>query len=728
MPSNEIARVILKTALARATAGAEGALKVGSQLPGVAGSTVQAILASLKGMIGETRSQILTSDAEVSWGVTGASYLKWDSYIYLEPVPTAITPDSWIGSMMPSSVLHTAGGERKNANGIFINTIEELWMIHPRGTGSENCTFEVVTYDSARQNELFNDPNAYLICYRDQSTNLRFTNGTIIPHGTKVDRLARPYASTEQPGLVEMATENEHWDSTNETRALTGKGLYQIRAYLEDFTNEARNNILSGGGTIKWAVDQANRVKWDQRFILLPSDAEASSQRYIDVNFPGSALDPQGTERVNGNGILLGGWESLWCIVPRNDAGGIYWRVASYLDQSPLNNLYSDEGSYLICVHNNDTATLNFRNGLILPYGKQSIGGAPPTSPHVLLSTAHSDIDATDSPVAGEVLTYDTDNKWRSLPVGAATMPDASTSTKGRTRMSTAPADPAQPIAVGDNDARMLTSGENDAAQGTNGTPSNTNRFVTNSDPRNSDARTPTDASVTPAKMSEFNKGVILCTSSSRPSAPVAVGQIASETDTGLTIKNVGTSAAPVWRHMDKRAAIDTANRNTPWNNTTDYMTPELAHRMNADGYFYARRNAVQALTTTYTYYAIAYNEELIDLAGWFDPATGRYTVQRDGIYHFDLYTLCSKGGWGYWAFGVSKNGTTDRLIMDDSDANGAAPGANAQNYSYFGISMSGNLSLAAGDYVVGFAYSPTSGVSVSAGSWIQGYRIGDRP
>lgn len=46
--------------------------------------------------------------------------------------------------------------------------------------------------------------------------------------------------------------------------------------------------------------------------------------------------------------------------------------------------------------------------------------------------------------------------------------------------------------AVEGNDPRVPTQPENDALQGTDGAPSNTNRFVTNTDPRNTNARTPT--------------------------------------------------------------------------------------------------------------------------------------------------------------------------------------------------------------------------------------------
>jgi hypothetical protein len=59
---------------------------------------------------------------------------------------------------------------------------------------------------------------------------------------------------------------------------------------------------------------------------------------------------------------------------------------------------------------------------------------------------------------------------------------DAWASTKGRTRLSVAPASASAPIAVGDNDGRLPTQSENDALAGTSGTPSGTNKYVTNDD------------------------------------------------------------------------------------------------------------------------------------------------------------------------------------------------------------------------------------------------------
>lgn len=66
--------------------------------------------------------------------------------------------------------------------------------------------------------------------------------------------------------------------------------------------------------------------------------------------------------------------------------------------------------------------------------------------------------------------------------VAIAGAPDAATSAKGVTKLSVAPVSPTAPIAVGDNDGRLPTQSENDALVGTAGTPSSTNKFVTNDD------------------------------------------------------------------------------------------------------------------------------------------------------------------------------------------------------------------------------------------------------
>ena len=63
--------------------------------------------------------------------------------------------------------------------------------------------------------------------------------------------------------------------------------------------------------------------------------------------------------------------------------------------------------------------------------------------------------------------------------VAIAGAPDASTSVKGISKLSTAPVSAINPIVVGDNDTRVPTQGENDALAGNGGTPSSSNKYVT---------------------------------------------------------------------------------------------------------------------------------------------------------------------------------------------------------------------------------------------------------
>lgn len=58
--------------------------------------------------------------------------------------------------------------------------------------------------------------------------------------------------------------------------------------------------------------------------------------------------------------------------------------------------------------------------------------------------------------------------------------------------------------AVEGTNTRMLSQDENDAGAGTDGTPSTSNKFVTNSDARNTNERTPTDNSATNAKLADM--------------------------------------------------------------------------------------------------------------------------------------------------------------------------------------------------------------------------------
>jgi len=66
--------------------------------------------------------------------------------------------------------------------------------------------------------------------------------------------------------------------------------------------------------------------------------------------------------------------------------------------------------------------------------------------------------------------------------VAVSGAPTSGTNVLGIVKLSTAAVVGTSPIVVGDNDTRVPTQGENDAMAGTRGTPSSTNKFVTNDD------------------------------------------------------------------------------------------------------------------------------------------------------------------------------------------------------------------------------------------------------
>lgn len=103
--------------------------------------------------------------------------------------------------------------------------------------------------------------------------------------------------------------------------------------------------------------------------------------------------------------------------------------------------------------------------------------------------SADRTLSLTDTGTGGSVtlasITYDTKGRITSASSGSpGSVPDASTSTKGVAKASVAPADAANPKFVGDNDGRVPSQGENDALVGTAGTPSGSNKYVTDADVR----------------------------------------------------------------------------------------------------------------------------------------------------------------------------------------------------------------------------------------------------
>jgi hypothetical protein len=96
-----------------------------------------------------------------------------------------------------------------------------------------------------------------------------------------------------------------------------------------------------------------------------------------------------------------------------------------------------------------------------------------------------TDLDASDPLKYDATATINNDNHLATKAyvdgVAIAGAPDSSSTVKGITKLSVAAADPATPIAVGDNDPRVPTTDENNALAATT-TPSASNKFVTQKD------------------------------------------------------------------------------------------------------------------------------------------------------------------------------------------------------------------------------------------------------
>lgn len=140
-----------------------------------------------------------------------------------------------------------------------------------------------------------------------------------------------------------------------------------------DFTNEARNLIMSGGGDISWGV-VANKLKWTQRFIFMPISENASTNKFVELVMPTSGVtDGAGAERASVDGITLNTWDSLWFVHTRGGAfnAGISWKVLTYTDAA-VSGYFDDENAYLIAVRNSDVGNSSayLRNGLVIPSGK----------------------------------------------------------------------------------------------------------------------------------------------------------------------------------------------------------------------------------------------------------------------------------------------------------------------------------------------------------------------
>lgn len=183
--------------------------------------------------------------------------------------------------------------------------------------------------------------------------------------------------------------------------------------------------------------------------------------------------------------------------------------------------------------------------------------------------------------------------------------PDSSTSVKGIGRVSVAPVSAATPIFVGDNDSRVPTQGENDALVGTSGTPSTSNKYVTNDD---------TSATPVASKVVRFDANASLdansLVTSSICAETLAVGDpVASffyQADGGVTPDN-------------KVTAVSASISPTGGTITANLTTTSSSNRIAIVYLYYQATTAIPGITATFD------SVSMTNRVNNFNPAVNQY-------------------------------------------------------------------------------------------------------
>ena len=206
------------------------------------------------------------------------------------------------------------------------------------------------------------------------------------------------------------------------------------------------------------------------------------------------------------------------------------------------------------------------------------------------------------------------------------TVSAATATAQGVGKVSVAPATAGDPIFVGDNDAR------------------------------NANARTPTDGSVTAAKMSQANRGTIICTSTTRPTGTDAPeGQHIYETDTDATLKNTGTPAAPVWSALGGGGSASAATVTAlgtirvsaaPIDPASPIAVGDNDARLAANRYVDLTRTSGAVSLPASTIVMIDWNAENADPQNWHDNAINprRIAPGSAGVYVLQIVTTFPQG------------------------------------------------------------------------------------
>ncbi|MCP3684628.1 MAG: hypothetical protein GY861_18330 [bacterium] len=173
-----------------------------------------------------------------------------------------------------------------------------------------------------------------------------------------------------------------------------------------------------------------------------------------------------------------------------------------------------------------------------LDYLVTNASSSDPGHVHTTASVTDTLVNLDDtnisSPQEGNGIFYDSaSGKWINADTSVA---DATIAVKGVVVMSTAPVSATDPISVGDNDTRVPSQDENNALAGTQGTPSATNKYVTNDDV--TEAKT---ASRIPRR--DSNSDVLVATTPTAGDAAGSKTYIDTQVATKLTGLNTWASA-----------------------------------------------------------------------------------------------------------------------------------------------------------------------------------------
>jgi len=190
---------------------------------------------------------------------------------------------------------------------------------------------------------------------------------------------------------------------------------------------------LEGGGTqtLSPGVSSASRFKWSDRFITISagSGAAAAWSGYFDIMMPAvgtviTGVGGAGNDTVTADGILLGGWQALYYILPMG--AGYTSNAANFRIVSYTSTLVIPENWMLLAHRISDTADhVRLTNGVHLKNGESFVAGEAMKRGGTIYPTG---IIMTTGAASGRVLTSDASGSasWiapASAPALVSTLP-----------------------------------------------------------------------------------------------------------------------------------------------------------------------------------------------------------------------------------------------------------------------------------------------------------------